>query len=482
MVSPYTRDFQINLLAHMARDAKLLATCRPILKPADLELPACQLLYEVLVRYHVAYATIPPNAQILQLLVQQALENTDQAYRTVLAPEDMELLFYCLDVTAKLTALNSQFFQDELKGYLTHVRVKQAVEGHVAGGANPNNLIADVKQIDQDVRKVSGSIVLDNMDTNPEPILDVSQVQRFPTTLSRLNMKLSGGIEREKLALIVACPGVGKTTCLINFCHSSIQCGTHSLFITLEMSAKRIKHRFQSIAGNIDAKWFKRPIPEWPKRMQYRYAQMLNPTSKFYGYNSIVDLSKEQHPVAAVEDAIRIWRDSLLSRGVQESELGPVYLDWLDMLDPRSVALTKDTKDHDLLSRLCYEIIHIVHRQKTTIWTATQGTREAVGHEKMTQKHVAAAFHKVDALDFAIGLAPKSIEDETDPDAGMIVDTKVDTENLPVFSRGMVCSVLKNRDDPMGFFDFFQGPTLKFWDNEAASIAAMQMLAAKEKD
>jgi hypothetical protein len=317
---------------------------------------------------------------------------------------------------------------------------------------------------------------------NPETPTVETIVERVPTALAVLNNLTSGGLGLGEIGMITACPGVGKTTALLNFMNTAIQFGHRALFITLELLGKRIKHRFQAIAGGVDSRVFKIPFEQWPQEMKDRYASIIQPDYKFRDYSAIVDCSLEPITLSVVDNIIADWKahyDEQYAGKTGVPRCTAVYLDWLDMMAFGGLDVyagfntkSKDQKDHDLLTKMVYGLGRIAKKHNVALWTATQGNKSADGVEVLKMSHVAGAWLKNAGLDLSIGLAPIMIEDN---EIKSVI--KNDDDMLaPPCDRELMGSIMKNRDNVSDrSFRFYQGSTLKFHTSKSDAMYELSL-------
>ena len=479
----YTKDYQYKLLSHLALDATLLQNALPLIRLTDFEIPACQLVFECLKDYYTRFNKLPTFDYLL-MHVDQMMKANKTTVR--LTPEENESLVVVFDIIARYTVpgtLNPEYFDAQLTDYIKTVRTSQVVDAHMTGlqmGQNPDKFIAQILKVENEVTRNTG-MVLDNMYENPEPVSTAEQIQRISTGLHPLNYRIGGGLGVGEFGMITACPGVGKTTAQLNFMDGANVAGWRSLFLTLEMSGKRIKHRHQSITAGIPAHMFKIPITDWNDDMLQRWAAVMDPSYRCYGYAAIMDLSKEGHTINDMDKAIEMWKESEYKRGHDVNACRAVFIDWLDMLEINGMALSKDTKEHELLKKACYKLGQLARKHGVALWTATQGTRDADGREMLSMKHVSGAYHKNDALDVSLGIGvvydatnvQRTADNAQDDDAS-ITDTKA---AVPC-SRKLMLNLMKNRDNSPCAVEVYQGPTLKLWNKEQDAVAADRLLNA----
>ena len=351
---------------------------------------------------------------------------------------------------------------EHLSDFLKFVRTTQIIRSHgdsLKLGRPVDDLLTQVVQLNSDIANHKG-FEIDSMLGNPEPIMQATQFKRVPTCLKHLNTYTAGGLGFGELGMIVACPGIGKTTSLINFQVHATQTGYRTLFITLELTKQRIKHRSQSIMGHVPAGWLKKPLPEWPEEMLYRYSMVVNPAYPFFNYPSIVDMSTRRHSLADVEQAIAMWIESVVRSGGSAAECALVLIDWADYVDPSGITITKQTREDVILTKVLERLGLLARKYNVGIWTATQGTRQGDGLENIQMKHTANSYHKNDPVDISLGLGALDAQGR---ELGEALNND-DNEEMPACNRDLKFNIMKNRDNPPASFPFYQGQTLRYWN------------------
>jgi replicative DNA helicase len=475
----FTKDFQISLVAQLARDERLLVDTRGYLKLTDFDLPACRLVFEAIRGFHDSFGTLA-DIPTLELHVLRAIQNPDGKTETLLTPEEYESVGLVMAAVATAIPTTDGYFKHILPEYLRSVRLSQAMDDHaqrVALGQGADDLIGAVLQINQDVAHHS-DLQLDGVFSNPEALMSHQTFRRISTGLPRLDERIGTGLGTGEQGMITACPGVGKTTTLINFMDGSMNTGSRSLFLTLELAAYRIKHRLQALSAGIDARYFKTPVPTWPEHYLKMYNDILNPEiNKRFDYASIIDMSKRSHNLADVDRAIGMWKEHFVKiYGEEDARCRAVYVDWLDKLNPSGLHVGKNARDDVILMKMNETLGELARKYDVAIWTATQGTREADGQEVLKMKHTAYGYHKNDPLDVGLGIGVIFDESKVEETGDLFprddqVDTLggvyIDPEKMPSCKRDLMISITKNRDNPTGSFKVYQGKTLKFYSRRS---------------
>ena len=473
----YTKDFQVQLLAHMVRDEDFFKSIAGYVRLTDFGLPACQLIYEAVDRYYSKYRKLP-DYNILTLEMQSMLVNADGKTVTYLPTELYDSLGYVMNEIYTMRTLNTQYFKDELSGYLTTIRVAQLTNEYserIKMGQGASDYVEAMSKVKEQMSH-AGGIELRSPDINPTYI--DKAVAGIPTCLTKLNTQLSGGLRRTEIAMITACTGVGKTTAMINFMHSAVQDGHRALFLTLENPSPMIEARYMSIAAHIPASVFDKPMAQWTEEHAWRYSQVVSDKYRFHDRYMIGELSKRQHTVAEIDKSINQWKDAVQSKYGDVNNCAVVFVDWLDRIAPGGMVVSKNAREDQILEKICFELSSMARKHNIAIWTATQGTRGAVGKDVLDIKDVAQAYHKNDALDLSIGLGVVKLDVRGNSGTGFRND---DSTTAPECNRLMKWSIMKCRRGVTGVFsEFYQGPTLKFWDKRSDIAATTERLKKGE--
>jgi replicative DNA helicase len=338
-------------------------------------------------------------------------------------------------------------------------------------GQNADAFIKRVVQTNEELAiQGEDDAAVESIDENPEPVMDSSTVQRITTGLGPLDMYTAGGLGLGQLGMVTACPGVGKTNSLINFMYAAATVGIRSLFFTLELSGQRIKHRFQAIAAHIPAGTFLRPVYEWNREEQERYNFIVNPEYKYFGFAGISDMSKKTYTIQDIDTRVKQWMEDCDKKYGSADACRVIMIDWLDRLDTSNLASSRNTRDDVLLMKANEKLAELGRRHNLAVWTATQGTREADGSEILKMKHTAHGFHKHDPTDISIGLAEIRTPGNNNQREGVKRFGGGKQFSEPTACRRYLRgSIMKNRDNPIGSFSFYQGPTLRFWESKEAA-------------
>jgi replicative DNA helicase len=484
-MATFTRDFQVGLLTNLLTNRRFFEDTVSYLRLTDFTIPACRLIYETLRDYHQRYRQVP-DFRMLFLHLQFKLQNPDGQTETVLAPEEFEALKITLGMIAATPKeqLNAEYFRGQLHDYLATVRTAQKHETYAAAlmqGQSTNEYIQEIVKINEELAQHTGSdYELHGHSDRLHTMLDRSTFTRVPVGVRKINKFIGGGLGVHEAGMITACPGVGKTTGLLNFGNAAVLHGYRVLFLTLELAEYRVAHRFQAMHAEIPAQWYKVPVLEWPLELQRRYSWIMDPNNPYANYMYFADMSKRQPTIADIDSVMGRWKVEIERRYGREAreQCCLCCVDWLDIIDPSGLRFTRNTRDDQILTRVNEELAALGRKHDVAMWTATQATRDADGREVLALKHTAQGYHKNDPLDVSLGLAPINQVDQPDAITHIRDD---DDEEAPVCDRLLNITIMKNRDNPPGInAPVYQGSTLRLWNNRHEADTAQEAVKAQD--
>lgn len=180
---------------------------------------------------------------------------------------------------------------------------------------------------------------------------------------------------------------------------------------------------------------------------------------------------------------IEAWKASVVARGFSEDDCVAVYVDWLEKISREQMkGVTRTMSDDMIMKMMAEELAEMGRTHNVVMWTATQATRDAEGREFLERKHTAHSIHLHDPLDLSMGIAPVlATNDQKSANAF------VDAENAAyagVTDRQLMASIMKARyaGTTGQFTEFYQGPTLRFWNNKDDFINATDLVRAGKMD
>jgi len=466
ITSEYTKDFQIALVTNLFHDEELYKYASDRITIEDFDLTACKLIYEVMHAYYDEYSKLP-SFDILLLELEKRTTYPELSKVQVL-PEEMESLTIVLERVNLAKPLDAEYFKANIPGYLIHVRGAKVVSAHVQNKSpDMNSFVDQMVQLRATTDK-GGDLKFLNASVDLYPVLSHEDLRKIGFGVSNLEKVAAKGLRTGGLGMVTACSGVGKTNTLLNFARGAIWEGYRCLFITLELAASRIVHRYIAMVACLRAGLLEVPMKDWDDEDLELYAYVNQPSYKYYGMLDIIDMSQRSiYTVDSVDRYIDEWMTNISKQYGDEEvkKCKGVYVDWLDRLvqAPRH----KYLKSHEYLPKYLEELGNISKRYDVATWTATQAVKEADGAAQLKMNHTAFSSHKSDALDLGIGVAPVFVDtvQTTIPDSSFKEDGSAKNQ-FPDCNKSLNYNINKNRDSMVGDVILYQGPSLRLFNNQ----------------
>ena len=283
----------------------------------------------------------------------------------------------------------------------------------------PLTLVRDALKIGQDRLELGRELIADIHDW----VYDEMHGKRFPAGWPGLDMRLGGGLVCGEYGLIMAPPGRGKTTALINigFATAGLLCGANVLHITYEMPAQKVLKRYALRLSGMkldyhgSEKSYINQLCEKAKHLLRGRLRVIQPTDYSVG-------------------AIRRLLDGLSSLEDFETEL--LIVDYPDlMLPPR-----KRRELRFELADVSREIRQLGADYGFPVWGATQAGRHALYKEYIHVSDIAEAIEKAAIADVVIAVCQTREEESVrqgrlyaskirDAEDKFVIPVKIDFSN-----------------------------------------------------
>jgi|LakMenEpi03Aug12_release.lakeMendotaPanAssembly.Ray.scaffolds.fasta_scaffold65791_2 hypothetical protein len=466
MISPYTRDFQIQLLINLLRDKKFFEETVGRLHLSDFDLPPCRLIFEIARTYFLKHRELPP-FRVIELELIQTLQYPSLEYETVLQEAEHESLAGIMSMFARSAPsdLAVPYYREKLHGFMSHMRLA-AAKGL---GLTAEQELAESVRIHSEVSKVGRNrVILVNATSRP-PDMSAVLGGRIGIGLNKVDKLINYGLTSGQTGMVVACTGIGKTNTGLNMCVAAALKNTRSLFMTLENTVDMIHNRIFGMFAHIEAQHLiQRSLLD--KNSAWRLDFVSGDAFRYHNYITIADCTQRPHGVDDIKDIISVWLEDQIERlGHKEEECRLINVDWIEkIVDAGIVGIHKNMSTADRIKHRMEALAEINRSFKKILWTSTQGTRAAQNHEIIVRGDIANSIHVMDPLDLCIGLAPSVIATDTRDD---------DDVTNPVCDRRLNVSLLKTRESAATgrHRQVYQGKTLRLWDDESQFTAATQL-------
>ena len=461
----FNKSFQEALLTHLLHSLELFDEFKTVLRVDDFELAIYRVMFEALTDFRQRFGPAIDRNTFWAHCAQVA-ENVNGQFTSDLQPEEyvgfQAAFTRVVDITDE-AQLNLEYMRQTVPKYIQQVRSAKLMASYspaIAAGQNPNELIDRLISVKDDADRAIGTKPLFQTIQEVDGIMQVAEDDvRISTGIQRLDNMLDGGLSlaEAQLGMITATPGVGKTNTLIHFGTAAAQSGIRVLFVSLELPAKTIMKRYVAMTACVSGELTKIPVTQWPTAERERYEMVKSPNYPTWDYFCPLDFSDRKYSVQEIEAQIKAWKKHFIERDGRDNCL-LVCVDWLDHIKPITGHGGNNTRADESLTALCYELKYMTVRNNLTLWTATQGTRDASDRPILQMKHTAGAFHKNDALDVSFGLGRR------DP---MEFNEQGSHEVKKARGEFFVMTLNKNRNGDCGSTVVYRAPTLRFYDDNS---------------
>ena len=213
----------------------------------------------------------------------------------------------------------------------------------------------------------------------------------LPTGIYEIDVQIDGGLERSALGFFLSSESAaGKTFALCGISVEAMIKGLDVVYVTLEMLPRQIKNRVYRNLLDFDQHDLTTRAAEGNKRWQAWKAAGL-------GRFDVKYMSPAATTVKEIGNYIREVES--------EKKLNPqvIIVDYADKLVPK--VRPKSGEKWGGMEEIYDALRDMAIERDGYCWTASQGTRDAVGKKKVTQKECATSIEKVRSADLIIGIS-----------------------------------------------------------------------------
>lgn len=219
-----------------------------------------------------------------------------------------------------------------------------------------------------------------------------------PTGIRELD-KVSGGLQKGELGIVVAGTGVGKSISLGNLAINAWKFGYNVLFVSLEMTKHQIEYRFDSRVMRMNHTKFRKAEISDEEIDRWR-GKLSSLRSKKENYLELVCMPRGCTAAEIEEEALKI-------QAKRKKPIELILVDYINLMSSNDRKSSSDKKDwkHQAevgwnLRELCMEFNGV----GVPIWTANQLTDEGNKAEKIESGHLkyARAISEVASLILAL--------------------------------------------------------------------------------
>jgi len=228
---------------------------------------------------------------------------------------------------------------------------------------------------------------------NRAEVYSDDDVETMPTGIQHVDHVMRGGLGRGELGVILAPPGRGKTTFLINLGYGAALAGRNVVHYSLEMRKKKIAIRYDDRLSGSALK-YKHTDPEKYQRLLDKRAEKL-----LRGHLYIQSYPTRSMGVSTIRSHLSI----LASQGFLPDVM---LVDYGDIMKPER---RKGEMRHEQAG--IYEDLRTLAGEfNIAVWTASQTSRSSLSKEVITIEDFAESFEKAAIADAAIGFCQTDSE------------------------------------------------------------------------
>lgn len=224
--------------------------------------------------------------------------------------------------------------------------------------------------------------------------------EKLAFDLKYMNKITNGGITKKTLNVILAGTGVGKSLCLCHFAASYLISGKNVLYITLEMSEKKIAER-------LDANLLNSSINEELHRMsEDTYANKIATLLK----KTTGELIIREFPTATAN--VMHFR-SLLNELALKKNFVPdvIIVDYLNLATSSRLKTNANVNSYTYVKSIAEEMRGLAVEYDVPIWTATQVNRQGFSSSDINLENTSESFGLPATADLMLAISqPEEFE------------------------------------------------------------------------
>jgi replicative DNA helicase len=267
-----------------------------------------------------------------------------------------------------------------------------------------------------------------------DALFEIDSEKRYTTGFSRLDAILNEGGPTKKECMIWMAPtNVGKSIMLVNSAAANIKRGENVLYITLEMSDRKVQARFAGIFSNI---WIKKRFDE--KENMKKALRKIKET-----YDSDLAIYEFAPDDISIDNIIALMESIKRQKGIK---FDVVVIDYLELLLSRNQAY--NINEYTRQKKVSTELRALAKKQDCIVFSASQTNRSATEQQGPTGKpeskvidlnKVAESYGKTMPLDYIVTINQSKAEYES----GRVNREEEDSPNVNAVMRFFVA---KNRN------------------------------------
>lgn len=382
----FTDSMQEKILTVLWRDSNSYFIYRECIKPKyfrkAVHIDLCRIIFEYWDRYEK-----PPTLDVLVEEVSQLLEKSK-------TKQNLEEEF--IDTLTRMAQMNLEDLE-YVKDQIIEFGKKQAMIEAVVEGAEiiekngeyekVEELVKNAVRVGEDNSDI-GTFVFENIEERLESYnKEEDVIERIPTSNELLNNIMKGGLGRTEMGVVIAPPGRGKTTFLIDTGSAAVKAGFNVVHYSFENNEKQITR-------NYDTRLLEKDIEYIKENTEKSVNALLNMNKLRKG-----QLVVKKYPTkGATINTIRAHLKQL--EVVKGFVPDVIIIDYGAIIKP----LNSYKEKRNVIEENYEDIRALADEFDAAVWTAAQGNRGSLSKKIVTIADLAEAFAIANTADFMIAL------------------------------------------------------------------------------
>lgn len=390
----YTSSVQLKILTLLWRDQQSHNLYRDAIKPKyfsqAINIDLCRIIFDYYDKYGIS-----PTTEVLLEEVNKLCESSKSKQHL------KEEYLSTIDQMSKVELHDQEYIKNKIVTF----GKRQALKDAIMASAEIIEKQPDTKynQIEQLVRTALtvgddvgqlGTDLFDDIEGRfygYEKERDV--IERIPSGMQLLDLSLKGGLGRTEMGVVVAAPGLGKSTTLISIGAAAVDSGYKVLHISLENNEKQVVRNYDMRLLGHDMEYIKGNVKGCIDSMRVRRD---NKTGR---------LKVKKYPTKTITVlTLRRLLDQL--KVVEDFQPDVLIIDYGTLVKPTSNYADKRNN----IESVYEEIRALADDYNCAIWTAAQGNRGALSKRVVTMADLAECFAIANIADVMVCLCQTKIE------------------------------------------------------------------------
>ena len=396
----YGQDFQLKILAMIARDESFVRQYLPLLEPTHFQYAPMVTIATLVLDAYKTYGVLPSATTTAAKADEYVVQNRlDDSYRGMLKSLISQIYTIDLSDRSMIAAEVVEFGKTQaIKGSILEVLAILGAKGNIT---DVENILRKAISFGHDHDIDLGINVVPNMLDIPlifqnDQTFSVAgkiPILSFPT----LNDCMKGGAGRGQVFGVMGYPGVGKSTLLRTFARDAMTMQVPVMHYTIcDLAATEVAMRYSALLADVTVDELLQNTPNYRAR-----------ASSWQQFRQLLKV-KEFRPTSVPVDAIRSHLTEL--KATEGWQPGVIIVDYPDKLAPslpREDRWTNEAHNIDILIDIAKEFNCVVwwawHPTKDAS-RETVNTREMSDDYLLTMSDGKGAFEKCHGVDGIISL------------------------------------------------------------------------------